>query len=311
MLRDDDLVQRLEGDVELVGPHLEAPGVGGDAGDLGAVQPVGGGERQAGGGAAGVVAPAAPRRARGRSRPVRTSSRSPRPTRADSPCAAMVASRCSAVMANPSGSSPSVPMRPADVEQHAAAGDRRGDGLDAGDQVALAGDDVAGAAAVPGVAVVEDVAEAVPLGGALQRHGDHVVGAADAVREALVAALGVGAGVEHGVHRVGAPPPALLRAVRCRSDCASEKLAPRRTSAAPSRRLASSRKFSVPSTSSAPQRPQLEQRLAAAAIAPSGSRAVRAAGMSGTFSQRSYDDGVTREEEMCDAGHHGVDTGAV
>src|SRR3954449_4748909 len=57
---DRDLVQRLEGDVELVGPHLETPGVGGEAGDLGAVQPVGGGERQAGGGAAGVVAPALP-----------------------------------------------------------------------------------------------------------------------------------------------------------------------------------------------------------------------------------------------------------
>ena len=49
------------------------------------------------------------RRAR-ESRPVRTSSRSPRPTRADSPCAAMVASRCSVVMAKPSGSSPSVPI---------------------------------------------------------------------------------------------------------------------------------------------------------------------------------------------------------
>src|SRR3954454_14583934 len=57
-VRDGDLVQRLECDVELVGPHLEAPRVGGDAGDLGAVQPVGGGERQARGGAAGVVAPA-------------------------------------------------------------------------------------------------------------------------------------------------------------------------------------------------------------------------------------------------------------
>src|SRR6476660_6691282 len=32
------------------------------------------------------------------------------------------------------------------------------------------------------------------------------------MREALPA-LGVGAGIEHGVHRVGAPPPALLRAV--------------------------------------------------------------------------------------------------
>ena len=60
MLRDADLVQRLEGDVELVGPHLEAPGVGGDAGDLAFEQPVGGGERQPGGGAAGVVAQPGP-----------------------------------------------------------------------------------------------------------------------------------------------------------------------------------------------------------------------------------------------------------
>src|SRR3954447_24560399 len=58
-VRDADLVQRLEGDVELVGPHLEAPGVGGDGGDLGRVQPVGSGEGQPGGGAAGVVPPAA------------------------------------------------------------------------------------------------------------------------------------------------------------------------------------------------------------------------------------------------------------
>src|SRR3954462_13761705 len=57
-VRDGDLVQRLECDVELVGPHLEAPRVGGDAGDLGAVQPVGRGERQTGGVAAGVIAPA-------------------------------------------------------------------------------------------------------------------------------------------------------------------------------------------------------------------------------------------------------------
>ena len=86
--------------------------------------------------------------------------------------------------------------------------------LDAGDEVA---DGLVttspGRAAVPRLAVVEDVPEAVPLGGALQRHRDHVVGAADAVRESLVAGDGVDAGVEHGVHRVGAPPPALLRAV--------------------------------------------------------------------------------------------------
>ena len=196
------------------GPHLEAPGVGGDAGDLGAVQPVGGGERQAGGVAAGVVAPAPSRCAAGAGQPAGADEHQVAAAdRADSPCAAMVASRCSAVIAKPSGSSPSVPMRPADVEQDAAAGDQPADGLDAGDLVALAGDDVTRAAAVPGVAVVEDVAEAVPLGRGLQRHEDDVVGAADAVREPLVAALGVGAGVEHRVHRVGAAPPALLRAV--------------------------------------------------------------------------------------------------
>src|SRR5690348_4108959 len=60
-VRDADLVQRLEGDVELVGPHLEPPGVGGDAGDLALEQPVGGGERQPRCRAAGVVAPAVAR----------------------------------------------------------------------------------------------------------------------------------------------------------------------------------------------------------------------------------------------------------
>ena len=47
----------------------------------------------------------------------------------------------------------------------------------------------AAVAAVPGAAVVEDVPEPVPLGGALQRHGDDVVGAADAVRELAVERL--------------------------------------------------------------------------------------------------------------------------
>ena len=58
-VRDHHLVQRLErGGVELVGAHFEAPRVGGDRGDLGAVQPAGRREREAGRGAAGVVAPA-------------------------------------------------------------------------------------------------------------------------------------------------------------------------------------------------------------------------------------------------------------
>src|SRR5206468_11293063 len=54
----DLLVQGLEGVLELAGPDLETPGVGGDRGDLRAVQPAGRGERQAGCRAARVVAPA-------------------------------------------------------------------------------------------------------------------------------------------------------------------------------------------------------------------------------------------------------------
>ena len=195
--------------------------------------------------------------------------------------------------------------RPADVEQHAAAGDPAGDGLDAGDQVALAGDDVAGAAAVPGVAVVEDVAEAVPLGGGLQRHGDHVVGAADAVREALVAALGVvpvSSMVCTGLVRRRQPfcGPFVSKRLRQR-----EARRPRRTSAAPSTRLASSRKFSVPRTSSAPQRPQLEQRLAAAAMAPSGSlRSSGHVGSSVSDSPAVHDRGVTQGRRDADDAAH-------
>ena len=98
-----------------------------------------------------------------------------------------------------------------------------------------------------------------------------VVGAADAVREALDAARGVGAGVEHGVHRVGAPPPALLRAVHVEGLRQRERRRRGGPARRPRARLASSRKFRVPRTSSAPQRPQLETRSAAAAIAPSGS----------------------------------------
>src|SRR3954465_9052286 len=89
-------------------------------------------------------------------------------------------------------------------------------------------------------------------------------------------------------------------------DCASEKLTPRRTRAAPSRRLAPSRKFSVPRTSSAPHRPQLEQRSAAAAMAPSGSVRSRA-GISVTLPTAG--DGVSPGKMRClMGGINGVDT---
>ena len=184
------------------------------------------------------------------------------------------------MIAKPSGSSPSAPIaRPTSSSTPRPAIDV-GDGLDAGDRVAQAGDDLAGAAAVPGDAVVEDVAEPVPLGRALQRHRDHVVGTADAVREALDAGRGVGAGVEHGVHRVGPAPPALLRAVHVEALRQRERDARAGPGRAASRRLASSRKFIVPRTSSAPHRPQLEHPLGRGGDGALGVGPVESAGRS-------------------------------
>ncbi len=63
---------------------------------------------------------------------------------------------------------------------------------------------LAAVVAVPHILLIEHVAEPVPLGPALERHRDHVVGGADAT---LVehAGIGVGAGAQHGVDRIGAP----------------------------------------------------------------------------------------------------------
>src|SRR5262249_47198230 len=57
--------------------------------------------------------------------------------------------------------------------------------------------------AVPHAVFIEDMPEPVPLRAALQRHGHHIVGGADA---ALVehAGIRVGAGADHGVDWVGA-----------------------------------------------------------------------------------------------------------
>ena len=69
--------------------------------------------------------------------------------------------------------------------------------------------DVAAVVAVPHVVVVHDVAEAVPLRAALQRHDDDVVGAADlAVVEH--AGIGIGPGAGHHVDRVEAAERGIL-----------------------------------------------------------------------------------------------------
>jgi hypothetical protein len=207
-MRDRDLVQGLERAGELVGPHLHAPGVGGNGGDLGPVQPAGGGERQARGRTAGIVSPA-------------LTAGTGQPAGADqhdvAPADGHAVGRCrrgqvvlgdrEAVRQFPRGAG-----HTAGIKQHGAAGDLGRHVLDAGDQVACGCDHLLRGAAVPRLAVVEDVAKPVPLRGALQRHRDHVVGAADPVREALVAQGRVGAGVHHGVYRVDAAPPPVLRA---------------------------------------------------------------------------------------------------
>src|SRR5262249_30677406 len=58
--------------------------------------------------------------------------------------------------------------------------------------------------AIPHVAFIEDVAEPIPLRAALERHGHHIIGGADA---ALVehTGIGIGAGADHGMDRIGAP----------------------------------------------------------------------------------------------------------
>src|SRR5689334_3459197 len=144
-VRDADLVQGLEGDVELVRPDLEAPRVGGDAGDLGVVQPGGGGERQPGRRAAGVVAPAAAPGdvPAGAGQPAgahahQVAAADPRagPLRRDGRLEVLGGDgeAVGQLAARPEGA--------ADVEEHAASGEPVGDGLDPGDQVAVAGDDV-------------------------------------------------------------------------------------------------------------------------------------------------------------------------
>ena len=57
---------------------------------------------------------------------------------------------------------------------------------------------------VPHVAFVEDVTEPIPLRAALERHGHHVVSGPDA---AFVehTGIGIGAGADHGMDRIGAP----------------------------------------------------------------------------------------------------------
>ena len=89
-----------------------------------------------------------------------------------------------------------------DVEQHAAADHLVLGMLDAEHREAARVDQL-GVVAVIGLVLVEDVAERVPVGGALHAQHQGVVGVADLV-PVLLAGDGVGAGRQHLVDRVEA-----------------------------------------------------------------------------------------------------------
>src|SRR3954452_18325569 len=207
---------------------------------------------------------------RGRaSRPVRTSSKSPRPTRDDSPWAAMVASRCSVVMANPSGSSPSVPIaRPTSSRTPRPA-----------IRPPTVSMPVTESPSLVTTSPARRPFHALPWSKMWPRPSHWVEACSGMAMTSSApprpcgkpwlprsASVPVSSMVCTGLVRRRQPfcGPFMSK------DCDSEKLTPRRTRAAPSTRFASSRKFSVPRASWGPQRPQLEQRLAAAAMAASG-----------------------------------------
>jgi hypothetical protein len=91
-----------------------------------------------------------------------------------------------------------------EVEEHPTARDEPGRGLDTGEPVAFAGDDVARAAPVVGRAVVEDVAQTIPLSGGLQRHVDGLAGIGTVSERGRLVIDGEGEGADRD--GVGATP---------------------------------------------------------------------------------------------------------
>src|SRR6185312_6255023 len=197
--RDRDPVPGLvDAGLALVRPHLAAPGVAGERRQFGLLDEVECLEREAGGIAARIAVPtagllAALHHAGAHDDIVAAFERDVLLLRAREQIvigdAVAVLKRLDAFVAG-------------DVEQHAAA-DHLVLGLLDAALLRAGGCHLAAVVAVPHGILVEHVAEPVPLRAALQRHGHHIVGGADA---ALVehARIGVGAGAQHGVDRVGA-----------------------------------------------------------------------------------------------------------
>src|SRR5437879_4060812 len=209
--RDRDPVPGLvDARLGLVRPHLAAPGVGCDRGNLPAVDPLERLEREPRRIAARIAVPAAGGELRLHL-----------PGAHDDVVAApyfYIMKFCSFIQF---GARDPMPIgqdvhaeRPGHVEEHPSPDHPALRLLDAA-FLRAEGSHLAAVVAVPHRVLVEDVAQAVPLRAALQRHHHHVVGGADA---AMVehAGVGVGAGSQQRVHRVDAAERRVLalRALR-------------------------------------------------------------------------------------------------
>src|SRR5947209_20479969 len=155
----------------LVGPHLHAPRVGGDGGELTLVEPAGRREREPRRVPAGVVAPATLLLAH------RHLSGPDEQGIAGTDLHVMRADRGVEILGRDRipGSQPVHALDARNVEQDATGDDAASHLVDAVLLGSFAADEV-GVVAVVELAVLETVGERVPLRPALERHDDHVVG---------------------------------------------------------------------------------------------------------------------------------------
>src|SRR5829696_5205880 len=222
--------------------------------------------------------------------------------RDDSPCPTMVASRCSAVMAKPSGSSPSVPTaRPTSSSTPRPANRSAAVSMPVTESPRLVTTSPARRPfqALPWSKMWPRPSHCVEAWSGIAITSSAPPSPCGKPCTPRSASVPVSSMVCTGLVRRRQPfcGPSMS------NDWERENVAPRWTRAAPSTRLASSRKFSVPRTSSTPQRPQFEHRFAAAAMALSGSLRSRRSGNWCTARTVVQPTGV-REDEMSDDGHH-------
>ena len=208
---------RLVGFRGFVRPHLDAPGVGADRGDLLVLAPIAVLEFDAGRVAAGITAPF-----------LLGDAALHLPGADDDEIAAadgdvlVLGAFVELVVGNALAvGHPLHAAKARDVEQHAAADHFVFRVLDA-EHVEALGIDQLGVVAVIGLVLVEHVAERIPMGGALHAQHQRVVGVADLV-PVLPPGDGVGAGRQHLVDRIeAAAEQSVLRTVARRAECRAQ-----------------------------------------------------------------------------------------